>query len=51
MKYIAPEYILNKVETEDVITLSLIMGGTAAGEQAGLQEGEARLEVDINDLF
>lgn len=53
MKYIAPKYILTNVETEDVITFSpgIIMGGTPEGDAAGLVQGEARVEVDIKDLF
>ena len=57
MKYIAPEYIYNRVETEDVITGSgifeiikdAIVGEDENGDPIYGQKGE--YSVDIGDLL
>lgn len=52
-KYIAPEYINEKVEVEDVITYSPIFndGNTEAGQAAGLKPGEGEVIVDLGALL
>ena len=56
MKYIAPEYILNKIESEDVITGSnftlipdVVVGKDENGNDIVGNKGE--YTVDIGDLF
>ncbi len=52
MKYIAPEYILNKIEAEDVITASNFTIGDILdenGQATGDKKGE--YSVDIGDLL
>lgn len=52
MKYIAPEYILNKIEAEDVITASNFIIGDILdkdGNPTGDKKGE--YSVKIEDLF
>ena len=56
MKYIAPEYILNKIESEDVITgsfqISNIFGTDAEGNPTDEVVGKkGEYTVDIGDLF
>ena len=52
-KYIAPEYINEKVEVEDVITYSPIFNiGSAESEEAGgLPEGSGEVIVDLGALL
>lgn len=56
MKYIAPEYILNKIESEDVITGSnfiLIPDAVVGKDENGndIVGNKGEYTVDIGDLF
>ena len=55
MKYIAPEYILNKIESEDVITDSFqIFENVEIKDSEGNVVGsgnKGEYTVDIEDLF
>ena len=56
MKYIAPEYILNKIESEDVITgsnFTLIPDAVIGKDESGndIVGNKGEYTVDIEDLF